>query len=135
MKRADCYYIGQVKCAHVSAMTWRAVLGEIHAITLTELDGTDYEYNYEIDGEVKVDPYVRRLTGRCVWGNRRNRMLTRSEGFWKRKLMTGRTTNCRRMPIVMWLLIIFMSEDLRKIRILRFLQKGTFEGVIEKLPI
>ena len=41
-----------------------AVLGEIHAITLTELDGTDYEYNYEIDGEVKVDPYVRRLTGR-----------------------------------------------------------------------
>ena len=41
-----------MKCPCIS-YDMEAVLGEIHAITLTGLDGTDYEYNYEIDGEVK----------------------------------------------------------------------------------
>ena len=100
-----------------------AVLGEIHAITLTGLDGTDYEYNYEIDGEVKVDPYVRRLTGRCVWGKPEKQDAHEVRGILETETYDWETTNCRRMPIVMWLLIIFMSEDLRKIRILRFLQK------------
>ena len=38
VKRADCYYIGQVKCAHVSAMTWRLYWES----TCDYLDGTGW---------------------------------------------------------------------------------------------
>ncbi len=111
-----------------------AVLGEIHAITLTELDGTDYEYNYEIDGEVKVDPYVRRLTGRCVWGKPEKqdahevRGILETETYdWENDKLPSHANS----DVVAYNLHVrgFTKDPYSQVS-----AKGTFEGVIEKLP-
>ena len=39
-------------------------VGEVRCIALTDIEPAEYEYNYLIDGEVVVDPYVQALAGR-----------------------------------------------------------------------
>ena len=43
-------------------------VGEVRCIALTDIEPAEYEYNYLIDGEVVVDPYVQALAGREHWG-------------------------------------------------------------------
>ena len=43
-------------------------MGEVRCIALTDIEPAEYEYNYLIDGEVVVDPYVQALAGREHWG-------------------------------------------------------------------
>ena len=41
---------------------------EVRCIALTDIEPEEYEYNYLINGEVVVDPYVQALAGREHWG-------------------------------------------------------------------
>lgn len=111
-----------------------AVLGEIHAITLTELDGTVYEYNYEIGEEVKVDPYVKRLAGRSQWGKKRElesheiRGVLDVENYdWEDDRQPDHTKD----EVVAYSLHVrgFTKDSYSQVT-----AKGTFEGVVEKLP-
>ena len=43
-------------------------VGEVRCIALTDIEPAEYEYNYLINGEVVVDPYVQALAGREHWG-------------------------------------------------------------------
>lgn len=51
-------------------MTSQDAIGEVRFLALEGLDVRKYEYNYEIDGEVVVDPYAKELAGREEWGSR-----------------------------------------------------------------
>ena len=70
-----------------------------------------------------------------MWGKPEKQDAHEVRGILETETLTGRTTNCRCMPIVMWLLIIFMSEDLREDPYSQVSAKGTFEGVVEASPI
>lgn len=43
-------------------------VGSLRSIEVQGLDTAHYDYNYEIDGEILVDPYARRIVGREHWG-------------------------------------------------------------------
>lgn len=116
------------------AYDMEAVLGEIHAITLTELDGTVYEYNYEIDAEVKVDPYVKRLAGCSPWGEKREVEFHEVRGVLELETYDwedDRQPKHARNEVVAYSLHVrgFTKDSCSQV-----IAKGTFEGVVEKLP-
>lgn len=45
-------------------------VGSLRSIEVKGLDTSRYDYNYEIDGEILVDPYARRIVGREKWGEK-----------------------------------------------------------------
>lgn len=109
-------------------------LGDVRYLALTDLDGAEYEYNYEIDGEVVVDPYAKALAGHLEWGEERDVSLHEVRGAvcgeeydWE-----GDTPVC--LPfheVVAYSLHVrgFTRDPHSKVH-----AKGTFEGVVEKLP-
>ena len=50
-------------------------VGEVRCIALTDIEPEEYEYNYLINGEVVVDPYVQALAGREHWGVKKETCL------------------------------------------------------------
>ena len=109
-------------------------VGEVHFLAVEGLDPAEYEYNYRIDGEVVVDPYARGLAGREAWGTERDaqkhevRGVLRCDGYdWEgdRPLMIPQN------QILAYSLHVrgFTKHSSSGVE-----RKGTFEGVIEKLP-
>lgn len=48
------------------------VVGEVRCIALEDIEPEKYEYNYLIEDEIVVDPYVKALAGREHWGIKKN---------------------------------------------------------------
>ena len=46
----------------------KQTIGEVRCLALEDIDPEKYEYNYLIDDEVVIDPYVQALAGRERWG-------------------------------------------------------------------
>lgn len=42
-------------------------VGSLRSVCILNLDYREYDYNYEIDGQVLLDPYARKIVGREVW--------------------------------------------------------------------
>lgn len=42
-------------------------VGEVCSVCVSGLDVRHYDYNYEIDGEIRQDPYARKIVGREKW--------------------------------------------------------------------
>lgn len=42
-------------------------VGSLRSVCVLNLDYREYDYNYEIDGRVLLDPYARKIVGREVW--------------------------------------------------------------------
>lgn len=126
-------YLAGEPCPFIS-YDMEAVLGEVHALTLTDLDGRDYEYNYEIDGKVTVDPYVKKLSGRSVWGKpgiieeHEVRGAIDVEVYdWEDDRWPGHLNE----EVIAYSLHVrgFTKDPYSQVS-----AKGTFEGVAEKIP-
>lgn len=109
-------------------------LGDVRYLALTDLDGTEYEYNYEIDGEVVVDPYAKALAGHLGWGEDRDVRQHEIRGAVYREEYDWDGDRPLRLPfheVVAYSLHVrgFTKDPYSKVH-----AKGTFEGVIEKLP-
>lgn len=109
-------------------------VGEVRCLALEEIDSDLYEYNYEIDGVVTADPYVHALAGKTVWGQ---------EADIKKHEVRGRLSACDydweddKFPKLAYHETIAYSLHVRgftKDSASGIKHKGTFEGVIEKLP-
>ena len=75
-------------------------VGEVRCIALTDIEPAEYEYNYLIDGEVVVDPYVQALAGREHWGVKKETPDMKSEAVFCHRSMTGRETTLYRSLII-----------------------------------
>ena len=64
------YHAGEKKPCMSFGM--KKSIGEVRYIALEDIDPSEYEYNYEMDGEIVVDPYVKALAGREKWGQARD---------------------------------------------------------------
>ncbi len=108
--------------------------GSIWVIALEGIEPDQYEYNYRVDGQIVVDPYVKTLAGREVWG---------VENTAQKHEIRGKLT----VPTFEW------SEDaplqIPQCEVVAYslhvrgftknphsgvCHNGTFEGVIEKIP-
>ena len=133
----DCslllYEKGSEKTAQKFPFTEQMRFGDIYAMQISGLHGQEWEYNYEIDGEVVLDPYAVRISGREEWGicpekNRSVRGVIRSDRFsWQgdRPLMLP-YEEC-----VMYVTHVrgFTKDPSSKVR-----RPGTFAGIREKIP-
>ena len=80
------YEKGSEKTAQKFPFTEQMRFGDIYAMQISGLHGQEWEYNYEIDGEIVLDPYAVRISGREEWGicpekNRSVRGVIRSDRF------------------------------------------------------
>ena len=46
-------------------------IGEVRFIAVEDIDADKYEYNFRIDGQVSLDPYVREVAGKKLFGRKR----------------------------------------------------------------
>lgn len=110
-----------------------AAQGEMRAVMLTDLNPVDYEYNYFIDGECVVDPYVKLLAGRENWGE-----LPEDEHSIRGKIVLDDYNWEGDEPVyIPYNEVIAYSLHVRgftKHVSSKVKHKGTFLGVQEKIP-
>lgn len=110
-------------------------IGSLRSIEITGIDPKKYDYNYEIDGQVVVDPYARRIVGREKWAD----TARSSHDFAVRSGFPAESFDWQddKQPQI-------AKEDmiLYKLHIRNFtmdgasdgVKKGTFEAVEHRLP-
>ena len=109
-------------------------IGEVRYLALVDIDVSEYEYNYRINGQIVVDPYAKAIAGRKIWGRKRDvskhevRGILYNEQYdWE-----GDVPLC--LPyhsVIAYSLHIrgFTKHSSSKVE-----NKGTFYGVVEKIP-
>ena len=107
---------------------------EVRYIALEDIDPSEYEYNYEMDGEIVVDPYVKALAGREKWGQARDVQMHEVRGKLDIKEYDWEGDAPLQLPyhsIIAYSLHVrgFTKHSSSKVK-----AKGTFRGVIEKIP-
>lgn len=75
-EKATCnlllYPKGEEK-AHRIPMQRNKTYHTVYTVGIQGLDWQEYDYNFEIDGKEKTDPYARRISGREVWAEEERR--------------------------------------------------------------
>ncbi|MFA9375262.1 MAG: alpha-amylase family glycosyl hydrolase [Lachnotalea sp.] len=106
--------------------------GDIYTAFIQNLSPGRYEYRYEIDQKPYVDPYARSVTGREVWGIANEQSNLRAsfdlqDYEWEK----DRPLEIPYEEIIMYSLHVrgFTKHPSSKAK-----NKGTFEGLIEKIP-
>lgn len=107
-------------------------IGDIYTIFIDNLPQGRYEYVYFIENKKFVDPYARRVSGREVWGqaveeSKLRGVLDFEEYEWENDKPLALPYH----EIVMYSLHVrgFTKHSSSKVK-----NKGTFEGIIEKIP-
>ncbi|MGN1168214.1 MAG: alpha-amylase family glycosyl hydrolase [Lachnospiraceae bacterium] len=109
-------------------------VGEVRYLAMENLDINSYEYNYEIDGAVTIDPYVKALSGKEEWGKQTSLQQHEVRGLLCSKDYDWEGDTMPQIPcqdVVAYSLHVrgFTKDPGSKVK-----KKGTFEGVIEKIP-
>ena len=126
------YHAGEKKPCMSFGM--KTSIGEVRYIALEDIDPSEYEYNYEMDGEIVVDPYVKALAGREKWGQARDVQMHEVRGKLDIKEYDWEGDAPLQLPyhsIIAYSLHVrgFTKHSSSKVK-----AKGTFRGVIEKIP-
>lgn len=107
--------------------------GDIYAMQISGLHGKEYEYNYQIDGQVVQDPYAVRIHGREVWGVRPEGPHGVRGAFWTDRFswQGDRPLMLAYEECVLYVTHVrgFTRDPSSKVR-----HPGTFAGVREKIP-
>lgn len=126
------YHAGEKKPCMSFGM--KKSIGEVRYIALEDIDPSEYEYNYEMDGEIVVDPYVKALAGREKWGQARDVQMHEVRGKLDIKEYDWEGDAPLQLPyhsIIAYSLHVrgFTKHSSSKVK-----ARGTFRGVIEKIP-
>ena len=127
------YKAGHTRPEHSFDMPEEEGIGEVRFLGIEGIEAEKYEYNYKIDGKVYVDPYVREISGKKVFGKRYEKehqirgKLVSAEYDWE---------SDRRLHLP-WNDVVAYSLHIRgftKHSSSKAAHKGTYQGVIEKIP-
>ena len=108
-------------------------VGEVRCIALTDIEPAEYEYNYLINGEVVVDPYVQALAGREHWGVKKETARHEIRGRFLSQEYDWEGDHTLQIPyhqVIAYSLHVrgFTRHASSKVK-----SKGTFQGIIEKI--
>lgn len=109
-------------------------IGEVRFLALEGMDPADYEYNYMIGGEVTVDPYARGLAGRDIWGKERDIQKHEVRGVLKNGRYDWEGDDPLKLPFHSIVAYSLHVRGFTKHTSSGVEKKGTFSGVVEKLP-
>ena len=109
-------------------------IGEVRFLAVDGLNAAKYEYNFKVDGRVCLDPYVREIAGRKAFGKKKDLQQHEIRG----KLISPEYDweDDRRLHLS-WNEVVAYSLHVRgftKHSSSKVEHKGTFLGVIEKIP-
>ena len=109
-------------------------IGEVRFLAIEDIDAGKYEYNYKIGEKICVDPYVREVAGKEHFGQKRDVQEHQIRG----KLVSAEYDwNGDRRLHLPWNEVVAYSLHVRgftKHASSKVSHKGTFQGVIEKIP-
>lgn len=109
-------------------------IGEVRYMAVEEIKAAKYEYNFVIDGTVCLDPYVKEIAGRKVFGLSRELSGHEVRG----KLVSPEYDwEDDRNPRIPWSETVAYSLHVRgftKHSSSKVRHKGTYQGVTEKIP-
>ena len=110
-------------------------IGALRSVGIRGLDWKNYDYNYEIDGEIMFDPHAHKVIGREKWADfsRKEKEYKICAGFdfaefdWK----NDRFPEIHRENMVMYKLNVrsFTMDGGTLVK-----KKGTFAGIMERIP-
>lgn len=116
------------------SFTMEEAAGEIQAAAFEEFDASGYEYNYEVEGKVCPDPYAAAYAGREEWLGEHdiNKHEIRcriggDEYDWEGDQRPG-------IPYHQVISYAFHVRGFTKDSSSKVKHKGTFQGVVEKIP-
>ncbi|MEG0354087.1 MAG: alpha-amylase family glycosyl hydrolase [Lachnospiraceae bacterium] len=110
------------------------VMGEVNVLALEAFPEKEYEYNYEIDGIVTLDPYAKALTGRDVFDEPKEMKDHEVRGRFVEESYDwegDRPLQHAYEDVIAYSLHVrgFTKHASSKVK-----GRGTFQGVMEKLP-
>ena len=108
--------------------------GVMRSVAVYDLDSRAYDYNYEIDGKVTIDPYVRELTGHMQFGKMEDIQSHKVRGIVQYDEYNWEDDKKPYIPyndVIAYSLHVrgFTNDTGSKVK-----HKGTFKGVEEKIP-
>ena len=108
--------------------------GVMRSVAVYDLDSRLYEYNYEINGKVTIDPYVKELTGHTEFGKEEDIQSHSVRGivhYHKYNWEEDKKPDIPFSDVIAYSLHVrgFTNDSGSKIR-----HKGTFRGVEDKIP-
>ncbi|MEE0781599.1 MAG: glycogen debranching protein, partial [Sellimonas sp.] len=128
------YRVGRKKPECTFDMPEEDGIGEVRFLAVEGIDAEKYEYNFSVDGRVCLDPYVREIAGKKVFGKKKDLQQHEIRG----KLVSPEYDweNDRRLHLP-WNEVVAYSLHVRgftKHSSSKVVHKGTYLGVIEKIP-
>ncbi len=109
-------------------------LGEVRYLALEGLEPSKYEYNYRIGGQVVIDPYVKAIAGREVWGRKCDVQKHEVRGILYDKEYDWEGDEPLCLPYHSVIAYSLHVRGYTKAASSGVTGRGTFQGVVEKLP-
>lgn len=109
-------------------------VGEVCCIALEGLDPELEEYNYRIGDTVTVDPYAKALAGTAVWGKEREEETHKVRGVVYAAPFDWEGDAPLQIPDHQVIAYTLHIRGFTKDGGVQTETKGTFEGVVERLP-
>ncbi|MCI9440522.1 MAG: glycogen debranching protein [Ruminococcus sp.] len=128
------YRAGKTEPAYVYDMPEEEGLGEIRFLAVKGLDGHKYEYNFQIDDKVILDPYARELARTKKFGATPDVGLHEVRGRFSVSDYDWEGDRILKLPyheVIAYSLHVrgFTKHGSSKVK-----HKGTFAGIVEMLP-
>lgn len=128
------YSMGKTEPVQVFEMTEEEGMGEVRFLAIEEFDAAQYEYNYRIGGKVCVDPFVRELARSRVFGEKPDAELHEVRGRIPEEEYDWEGDRLLRLPYHEVIAYSLHVRGFTKHTSSRVKHKGTFAGIVEKLP-
>ena len=109
-------------------------LGDVRYLALEDVESECREYNYRMGDEIVADPRARALAGREVWGEARDIQKHQVRGVLPQEVFDWEGDRPLELPANHLVAYSLHVRGFTKDRHSKVRSKGTFEGVIEKLP-
>lgn len=133
-KRAKLLLYTQEGTQPAEEVELEASLGEVRCVALKCMDSSLLFYNYKIDDEVVLDPYVKAISGKYTWGEEKD--VTKHEICGKIYEDDFDWENDTRLGLAYEDVIAYSLHvrGFTKDNYSDVSAKGTFEGIVEKIP-
>jgi len=128
------YGKGKTEPVQVFEMTEEDGMGEVRFLALEEFDAARYEYNYRIGGKVCVDPFVKELARTRTFGENPDADLHEVRGRIPEEEYDWEGDRQLRLPYHEVVAYSLHVRGFTKHPSSRVKHKGTFAGIMEKLP-
>lgn len=128
------YQRGKKKPEQSFEMAEKDGIGEVRFLAVEDLNAEEYEYNFEIDGKVYVDPYVREIAGKKSFGKKSEDDSHQVRG---RIIMEDYDWEDDHRLHIPWNDVVAYSLHVRgftKHTSSRVVHKGTYLGIVDKIP-